>query len=213
MSADAKAQAIRKLDAQYLVDQKKQADEIKRLNQQKAIADRTAAILRVIENTAIAVTGALGDQDYPLAAVSAATGALQLAAVMAAPMPQYAEGTPDGGHLGGKALIGEGGKSELVTLPSGQKFIAPPEPKVYDLPKGTEVLPLETVNENFMKMVLPYYGIGTQYQQNGITEQQMNDIMRRSTEATVTALSLNPSFRQEAMPLGKHEIQTRIKAA
>lgn len=54
--------------------------------------------------------------------------------------PKFAKGTPMGGHDGGIAHIGDGGKRELVHLPNGQMFLSPNKDTVVNLPKGTEVV-------------------------------------------------------------------------
>lgn len=54
--------------------------------------------------------------------------------------PKYAKGTPWGGHEGGLAHIGDGGKRELVHLPTGQMFLSPNKDTMVNLPKGTEVV-------------------------------------------------------------------------
>jgi hypothetical protein len=74
----------------------------------------------------------------PLIAAIAAIGAVQLATVAAKPIPEYEKGTDY--HPGGPALVGEK-RRELVILPTGNSFITPGRPTIFDLPKGAEVLP------------------------------------------------------------------------
>ncbi|RYM02825.1 hypothetical protein EWH99_10735 [Sporolactobacillus sp. THM7-7] len=51
----------------------------------------------------------------------------------------YAKGTK-GGHPGGDAIMGDGGKPEPYMLPNGQMGVSPDKPTLYpDLPKGTVV--------------------------------------------------------------------------
>ncbi len=71
----------------------------------------------------------------------------------------YAKGTPAGGHPGGLAVVGDGGGSELVTLPSGRAFLSPSTDTLLDLPKGSHVTPhLET---NRILKSIKFYAEGT----------------------------------------------------
>lgn len=74
-----------------------------------------------------------------LIALTAALGAVQLAAVLAKPIPQYAEGTDD--HKGGLAVVGDAGKHELVMFPGGGFAKTPDYPTLVNLPKHTKIEP------------------------------------------------------------------------
>lgn len=75
-----------------------------------------------------------------MAAVVAAMGAVQVATIAATPIPAYKEGTKAGGHVGGLAVVGDGGRPELVVF-GGSSWITPDRPTLVDLPKGAEVFP------------------------------------------------------------------------
>ncbi|MED3710036.1 phage tail tape measure protein [Peribacillus frigoritolerans] len=75
-------------------------------------------------------------------------------------VPQFAKGTPNGGHKGGLARIGDGNKHELVALPNGQMFISPNRDTLVNLPKGTEVLSGEKTSQLFGGRV-PAFAKGT----------------------------------------------------
>lgn len=75
-----------------------------------------------------------------MAAVVAAMGAVQVATIAATPIPAYKEGTKDGGHVGGLAIVGDGGKKEVIVY-SGKSWITPDVPTIVDLPRGAEVYP------------------------------------------------------------------------
>jgi hypothetical protein len=83
-----------------------------------------------------------------MAAVVAAMGAVQVATIAATPIPAYKEGTKNGGHIGGLAIVGDGGKQEVVVY-GGKSWVTPDVPTVVDLPKGAEVFPdISEFNEN-----------------------------------------------------------------
>lgn len=74
-------------------------------------------------------------------AVVGALGAFQVATILATPIPAYAEGTKSKeGHPGGTALVGDGGKHEVVTY-AGQVWLTPDIPTLVDLPRGAQVFP------------------------------------------------------------------------
>lgn len=75
-----------------------------------------------------------------MAGVVAAMGAVQVATIAATPIPAYKEGTKDGGHIGGLAIVGDGGKQEVVVY-GGKPWITPDTPTLIDLPRGAEVYP------------------------------------------------------------------------
>lgn len=51
----------------------------------------------------------------------------------------YAEGTKS--HPGGPAIVGDGGKNEVIITPDNKAVITPDEPTLIDLPKGSKVIP------------------------------------------------------------------------
>lgn len=114
--------------------EKKKAD----LKRKQAIWDKATSIAQAGIATALAVTKAL--PNIVLAAVIGAMGAVQIATIAATPLPAYAEGTKNGKHPGGKAVVGDGGKHELVMF-NGKGWITPDKPVIVDLPRGAEVFP------------------------------------------------------------------------
>jgi hypothetical protein len=119
------------------LEKKKQEIEYKQALWEKAVAVAQAGI-----NTAMAITSALAmfPPNIPLAAVVGAMGAVEIATIMATPIKAYAKGTPEGGHKGGLAIVGDGGKSEVVSF-GGLAWLTPDTPTLIELPKGAEVFP------------------------------------------------------------------------
>lgn len=58
-------------------------------------------------------------------------------------VPQYATGTPNGGHPGGPMMVNDGRGAEAVITPNGQAFIPRGRNVVLNAPKGTHVLTAE----------------------------------------------------------------------
>lgn len=92
----------------------------------------TARAIMVAYKDAGPITGAI------FAAMIAATGAVQLATIIAQPIPKYAHGTEN--HPGGLAIVGDGGRSEAV-LVGDKAYITPDKPTLLSLPAGAEVVP------------------------------------------------------------------------
>ncbi|XIN06548.1 tape measure protein [Enterococcus faecium] len=58
-------------------------------------------------------------------------------------VPQYAKGTPNGGHPGGPMMVNDGRGAEAVITPDGRAFIPKGRNVVLNAPKGTHVLTAE----------------------------------------------------------------------
>ncbi|TKP20182.1 phage tail protein [Enterococcus faecium] len=58
-------------------------------------------------------------------------------------VPQYAKGTPNGGHPGGPMMVNDGRGAEAVITPNGRAFIPRGRNVVLNAPKGTHVLTAE----------------------------------------------------------------------
>ena len=74
----------------------------------------------------------------PMIAALGAMGAIQLATIIATPIPKYAKGTDS--HKGGLAVVGDGGVPETIVIDKGA-YITPSVPTLVDIPKGAKVIP------------------------------------------------------------------------
>lgn len=111
--------------------QTKQAKFQKSIDIAQTIAATARAIMVAYKETG-PIAGAI------FAAMIAATGAVQLATIIAQPIPKYAHGTDN--HPGGLAIVGDGGRSEAV-LVGDKAYITPDKPTLLSLPAGAEVVP------------------------------------------------------------------------
>lgn len=112
-------------------------EQRKKIQERQAKYEKAQSILSATIATSVAVAKAL--PNFILAALVGAAGAAQVAAIAAQPLPQYAEGTQD--HTGGLAVVGDGGKSELIQTPSGKMFKTPDSPTIVHMPKHSKVFP------------------------------------------------------------------------
>ena len=119
------------------IEKRKRALAVQQAKFQKA-ADATS----IITSTAAAVIKIFKDYKYitavPLAAATAAIGALQLARVLSAPLPKYAKGTSSA--KAGFAIAGEIG-AELVTERSGKMYLTPDVPTLMHFRGGEKITP------------------------------------------------------------------------
>ncbi len=111
-----------------------------------ALIQKGIDVAEIISATALAIMRQLGNavdqangSAIPKAIAIGLTGAVQLAKVLATPLPQYAEGiesTPTDSF----AIVGEKG-TELITEKSGKQYLTPNRDTLTYLPKGTKVTP------------------------------------------------------------------------
>ena len=101
--------------------------------QRQAKYDKALSVANIALNTAMALMELWVKPGWPTAipmmAVVSALGALQLATVLATPLPKYAKGTDY--HRGGLAIVGDGGRQEVVLY----------TPTLVNMPKGATVIP------------------------------------------------------------------------
>lgn len=113
------------------------------LKNKQAKYDKASAIAQALINTALAITSAATVVPFiPLGSIAmgiaSAMGALQVATIMATPLPKYAKGTKY--HKGGLAVVGDGGKQEVVMTADGA-YLTPDTPTLVNLPRGARVFP------------------------------------------------------------------------
>lgn len=131
------------------VAEKKTAAKNKELEKQKADLqtrqakfDKANNIMQTIMNTAAGIMKTIAEVGLPAAipfiATTSALGAIQLATIIAQPIPKYAKGTDN--HPGGLAIVGDGGKHEAVVTDKGT-YITPNVPTLIDLPRRAKVIP------------------------------------------------------------------------
>ena len=138
--AEGDAKQTKLLKIQEAEDFKKLEKKKRKLQRQKAIFEKANALIQIAINTAVAVSRVpadLGPTGLPLIPIIIGLGALQAAAVLAQPLPKFAQG----GIMGhdGLAVVGDGGKQEVIRTPDGKLSLTPNTDTVVNLKKGTEI--------------------------------------------------------------------------
>ena len=112
------------------------------LKYKQALWDKANSVAQTGINTAAALMELWvkpgWPQAIPLMAVVGALGALELSTILATPIPKYAKGTDY--HKGGPAIVGDGGRHEVVWL-NGDAWLTPDRPTLVDIPQGASVIP------------------------------------------------------------------------
>lgn len=151
--ADEQTERVEKMEESGAISKeqaeaRKEAIRQKSEEREKDIATKQAkikkqqSIFNIIVDTASAIMAAWSYGPIVgaiLTALIAATSAVQLATVMAEPIPQYAKGTQD--HPGGLAVVGDAGRSEIVRTPGGGMYKTPATDTLVSLPKHSVVYP------------------------------------------------------------------------
>ena len=181
---------LQKLEAKRRKQAKKQAI----FNKALAVVDigiklaQTIVAINLAAATIDAVTFGVGGTAYKAVQIPLAIGvaSLQLAAVAAQPVPEFAEG----GIMDhdGAAIVGDGGKREVIRTPDGKISLTPAKDTVVNIPKGTEIFPsIEDFNN-----------------------EQPNDLEDRIYSATLLAsISLNQK-NIEGMMFSQRELDQRL---
>lgn len=199
------------------------ADKNKELEKQKAELEQRQAkwqkansIVQTTIATSLAIMQAFS-QAGPiagavLAAVIGAMGAAQVAIIAAQPIPKYAKGTDN--HPGGLAIVGDGGRQEVIETDNGA-YITPAVPTLVDIPKRARVIP-NLVDYRKMSLHSDALMLDRQRRSNDgdpVIVNVNNDYRRleRNTEATNEGIAkLNRTFRKMARASQYNRLSSRI---
>jgi hypothetical protein len=137
---DAKKDIERKAEARRKELEKKRVDDLRRF----AKYEKATGIVSATVKGVLAVLNQLSTGDpytaYARAAAAGIAAAVEIATIVATPIPQYAKGVQMGVHPGGLAVVGEQG-SERVRTQSGHTFYTPNKATMMEIPAGAEVTP------------------------------------------------------------------------
>lgn len=137
------AEARKRAAEQATADKNKELEKQKAdLEQKQAKWQKANSIIQTTIATSQAIMEALAEAGPfagpILAAVIGAMGAAQVAIIASQPIPKYAKGTDN--HPGGLAIVGDGGRQEVIETDNGA-YITPSVPTLVDIPKRAKVIP------------------------------------------------------------------------
>lgn len=187
-----KALAIEKLE------KKKRKEQIK-----QAKLDKALKISQATQSTALAIVNALTVQPpwlgIALSIAAGITGAAQIAAIAATPIPQFA----DGGVMDhdGKALINDGGKQEYVER-NGKVLTTGTTNAIVDLKKGDVIhKDFETLQRKSLLLSLTSGGGNvTEKELNlafGIKEEIKSGFKKAKIESNVVVINKSDDYRNK----------------
>ncbi len=130
--------AIRKraIDEQNAKKEEELAKRKAKLQYKQAVAEKANSIAQIGIATALGIMKA--SPNWVQMALVAAMGAIQLATAIAQPIKAYKRGTDY--HPGGPAIVGDGGKREVIES-RGKYYITPDVPTLVNMPEGSKVFP------------------------------------------------------------------------
>lgn len=171
----------------------------------QASAQKTAAVAAIIQNTAIAIAGALkyGPGAPPIIALIAAAGAVQLLAAANTPTPAYKEGTDN--HKGGKFYAGDGGEKELIVSPNKAPYWSKNVTTMYDEPAGTKVIPKSVIDYAMSNTTANTSSLSAAYEahSNALFAKVVGDIVGKKFEATGRKLAYVIEANKPTQPKGE----------
>lgn len=123
----------------------KLAKKQEEMEKKQARLAKATALAQATMSTALAIMRVYADPGNggfisrsAMAAIVSALGAVQLATIAATPLSAYAHGTDN--HPGGKAIVGDGGRNEVVLI-GNKAYLTPDTPTLVDLPAHARVFP------------------------------------------------------------------------
>lgn len=136
-NAQERAAAITEIEKRAAAQRTLLEQQQRQAKNKQAQTERIAQVSKAIADGISAVIEAL--PDIPLSLFVGGVAALNIAKLISTPIPKYAKGTTD--HPGGAAIVGDGGKRELILTPDGKAIQTPATSTLVDLPKHSVVLP------------------------------------------------------------------------
>ena len=202
--------------------EEKTAQRNKELEKQKAdIQVRQAkfnkanSVVQAMINTASGILKTIAEVGFPAAipliALIGATGAIQLATIMAQPIPKYAKGIKD--HPGGLAIVGDGGRPETILTGEGA-YITPSIPTLVDIPKRAMVIP-EVIDYRKMKLKSDALMLDRMNRENGdpVIVNVNNDyrnLERKMDLSNQGIANLNKTLKKMAKAADFRDIERRL---
>lgn len=197
------AEARKRAAEQATADKNKELEKQKAdLEQKQAKWQKANSIIQTTIATSQAIMKALAEAGPfagpILAAVIGAMGAAQVAIIASQPIPKYAKGTDN--HPGGLAIVGDGGRQEVIETDNGA-YITPSVPTLVDIPKRAKVIP-NLVDYRKMSLHSDALMLDRQMRNNNgepVIVNVNNDYRRleRNTEATNEGIAkLNRTLRK-----------------
>lgn len=198
LSEEEKQQRIIGVEKRAEAEREKLEARRRQAETRQARLDKGVAILRATVNTAAGVARAFADYAFPYSAIIAglvgALGAVQIATISAAPIPQYFKGTDYSRE--GIAHVGERG-TELIRYPDGTEALTPNRDTLTWLPGGSQVLTNDETKRYLAKQAIDNVGgyqssrvdLQPLINQQKLTNMELKKLQKRKSNSTVLTRS------------------------
>jgi hypothetical protein len=213
LSEQEKADKISVLNARAAAEREALQRRQRQVDQERARFEKAASIARVTQSTVEAVVATLGQKPWTpaniaLATIIGAIGAAQIARIIATPIPRYKMGTDN--HPGGLAIVGDGGKQEVVAM-GGRAYLTPATDTMVDLPAGAKVYPsVDEFNANISRVGHPSIetALYKQMQSRAEADSQLKGAMDRAAEKIVKGMGNLPL---QSFEIRDGELKTMVR--
>jgi len=139
-----KADKIAVIEATALANKEALEKRQREIDQRKARFQKAMSIANIGMSTAEAIMKTYAEFGWPigipLAIAQGAIGAVQIAAVLATPIPQYKDGKKKSDNYSGLAWVGDGYEHELRIDPDGSTSLTPNKPTLTHVSAGTQII-------------------------------------------------------------------------
>lgn len=203
---DAQREAIDELreagaitEKEALARQKRLDNEEKAIKRRQAERDKAIAIFQAIINTASAITRALATGGPVLAAIVAALGAAQVAAIASRPIPRFGKGKKN--SYEGPAEIGETGPELMES--NGEMFLAKKKTFVWLGKKDKVFNPQETIAMLNKGDMQPYIVKGDE-------EKEYRSVYQNNIDYDKLGKVISSNLPQVALDINEHGFTQRM---
>ncbi len=188
LSEEDKRIRLAEIEAESIAKRNQLENKQRQIQMRQARFDRAISISNIIGSTAEGVMRALARGNIPLSVIIGATGAAQLASVLAQPLPRFFTGTDSSPE--GLAHVGEKG-TELMVTPDGSLQLTPNRDTITYLQKGTKIFDADKT-----KQILAFSGMPkSQGQETQIDVSKIVDATKKSTSEIKKAILSRPEHR------------------
>lgn len=207
-SAQDKAAEVTLINARAQTQREQLERRQRQIDQERARFERAMAIARIVQNTAVAIAA---DISTPWKiALDVALGAMAMAQVLSKPIPRFATGREGGPAT--LAIVGDGGRAEVIESPSGQMTVTPSTPTLTFLPEDYKVHPsIDDAMHSVLESGMAVPVMTSDSAKNAAMMSKLADLYEEETNRLIEAIHSRPEHVQTLTKEGLRELRRRGK--